>query len=114
MALETKNIKSYDKFRCEKEKKNSHQNGIITYVLNTGGEFKLAARIPTIFPSDKLQIINCPSGEMVKQSMCVGNAMTFVFWLLPSIKSFSSKCITLSMATTTFSLRNVARKVGSC
>lgn len=68
---------------------------------------------PTMLPLDKPHTINDPSGEIVKQSMLHGNAMIFVFWLWPLIKSFSNEYKTLSMETTTCSLRNVARNLGS-
>lgn len=109
-----KNDIKNDEHNVPRRKKCGIKTVRFTYILNTGGEFKLSERIPTIFPSDKPQIISFSSGEMVKQSMWTPNPMTFVFWLLPPIKSFSNKCITLSMATTTFSLRNVACKFGSC
>lgn len=83
------------------------------YVLNTGPFSMLANAKPTILPSVKPHIMSKPSDEIVKQSISDGNAMTFVLWLRPLIKSFSNKCNILSMATTTCSLRKVARNLGS-
>lgn len=83
------------------------------YVLNTGPFSMLANANPTILPSVNPHMMSKPSDEIVKQSISDGNAMTFVLWLRPLIKSFSNRCNILSMATTTCSLRYVARNLGS-
>lgn len=85
----------------------------MTYMLNTRPFFICAKHKPTILPSERPHMINEPSEEMVRQSIFSGKASTFVFWLLPLIKSLSNKYNILSIATTTCSFRKVARTFGS-